>query len=703
MDEKKELAKLEQWTIDQGCRLITLLGMGGMGKTALSIKLAQKIAQKFDYVIWRSLRSAPPIKDVLADLFKFLSNQQTIDLPEDIGTRTTLLIERYLRKYRCLIILDNLESILQGGTRAGYYRQEYEDYGEFLKRIGEISHSSCVILTSREKPREVALLEGKTRPIKVLQLKGLQAAGKKILAAEGLSGAEDQWEKLIEHYAGNPLALRIAATTIQELFGGNIELFLEQGIGTFGDIRDILQEQFERLSDLEREIMYWLAIEREPVSIVKLRENLAIPPIAFKLLEAVESLTRRSLVEVERNGASFTLQNVVIEYLYDQLIAKICQEIETKNLNFFHSYALLKATAKDYVRETQARLILEPIKARLLAFYNGRSQVEEQFKQILVMLRAESSGKPGYATGNILNLLCLLKSDLKEYDFSHLAVWQAYLQNTDLQKVNFTHSNFFQCVFTKIFGGILSVSFSPNNKLLATGDTNGEILVWQVKDSQLKFRLKADNNWIRSVAFSPDGKTLASAGENQTIKIWDMTNGSYLQTLNDQRNQVWSIVFSPDGKTLASAGEDQTIKIWDITNGLCIQTLKGHSNCVRSVAFNPDGQYIASGSVDRTVRIWAVTSGQCLKILAGHNNWVRAVTFSPDGQYVASGSEDKTVKIWDLASSQCLKTLAGHSNWVWSVAFSPDGQYVASGSADKNSQDLGLSYWSMPENSIRTQ
>jgi WD40 repeat protein/DNA-binding CsgD family transcriptional regulator/predicted transcriptional regulator len=683
---KEELDKLEQWTIKERCRLIALLGMGGIGKTSLSVKLAQRIEKEFDYVVWRSLRNAPPLTDILADLFKFLSNQQNIDLPKDAARGTTLLINEYLRKHRCLLVLDNLESILQSGTRAGTYKKEYEDYGEFLRRIGEVPHSSCVVLTSREKPREIALLEGKTRPIKVLQLSGLKEAGKKILEAEGLSGSENKWEELIEHYAGNPLALRIAATTIQELFGGNIERFLEQGIETFGDIRDLLEEQFERLSDLEMEIMYWLAIQREPVFISELTEKLNISPsLDFTVLEAIESLRRRSLVEVEKNknGARFTLQNVVVEYLYDQLTEKICQEIETKKLDFFNSYALLEATAKDYVREAQARLILEPIKERLLALFKGRSHVEERLKQILSMLREESACQPGYAAGNVLNLLCQLKSDLKDYDFSHLTIWQAYLQNINLQEVNFAYSKFSQSIFPKIFGGILSVAFSSDGQTLATGDTNGEILVWQVKNSELKLRLKADNTLIRSVAFSPDGQTLANASENQTIKIWELSSGTCVKTLNEENNQVWSIAFSPDGKTLATGGNNQTVKIWEVASGICLKTLQGHNDCIRSVAFSPDGTTLATGSEDKTVKIWEVASGVCLKTLQGHSNWIRAVTFSPDGRTLATGSEDKTVKIWEVASGICLKTLQGHNDWVWSVAFNPDGKTVASGSADQ--------------------
>jgi NB-ARC domain len=205
-----ELTILQQWIVDDQCRIVALLGMGGIGKTALSVKLAKQIIGTFDYVIWRSLRECPPIEKILTDLLKFLSNQQQIDLPDSLGTNISQLID-YLRTCRCLLVLDNVESILQEGTYTGQYREGYERYGELLERIAEASHQSCLILTSREKPREIARLEGTTRPVRTLQLAGLNATdGRKIFTdRSSFFGSEEEWKIIIEHYSGNPLALKL--------------------------------------------------------------------------------------------------------------------------------------------------------------------------------------------------------------------------------------------------------------------------------------------------------------------------------------------------------------------------------------------------------------------------------------------------------------------------------------------------------------
>lgn len=705
----KELETLEKWVLKDKCRLVAIVGMGGIGKTGLtirlgkggigktdlSLKLAEKIQEEFDYIIWRSLFSAPSLKEILSDLIKFISNQQEVDLPQQEKKQISRLLH-YLRKYRCLVILDNAETILQGGEKAGQYLAEYQGYGKLLHKIGELNHNSCLILTSREKPKNISRLAGKAKPVRFLELSGLDSQeGQKIFASISKFNAskEEDWQHLIELYNGNPLALELAARNIQDVFCGNVSQFLAEGKPIFGaplededenerdDIRKLLDWHFKRLSNREQEIVYWLGINREVISSAELKEDILEPTAKRQLTKTtLESLQRRLPLEKNSKGL-VSLQPMLIEYATERLIEGISSEITTGKFELFDRYALIKATAKDYVREIQTRLIAQTI-------LNNLTNPKRQLSTCLQNLQKQSE-LSGYAAGNILNLLSYLKTDptvkidLKNYNFSHLTIRQAYLQNADLQEVNFAYSKFAQCVFTKIFGSVLSVEFSPDGETLATGDTNGEILVWQVKDSRLKLRLKADNNWIRSVAFSPDGKTLASAGENQTIKIWDLSNETCIQTLDEKENQVWSIAFSPDGKILATGGEDETIKIWDIANGKCLKTFRGHNGRVRSIEFSPDGKFIVSGSDDKTIKIWNVDNGKCHQTFSGHNNLVRSVAFSPDGKYIASGSEDKTVKIWDVVSGKYLKNLAGHSSWVWSVAFSPNGNYVASGSADQ--------------------
>jgi len=676
-----ELATLEQWIVDDRCRLVALLGMGGIGKTALSVKLAEQIQGEFEYVIWRSLLHAPPVQDILADLIKFLSDQQETDLPETVDGRVSRLVN-YLRQHRCLLVLDNAESILRSGDRAGHYREGYEGYEQLFRCVAEAPHQSGLVLTSREKPRGIASNEGKTLPVRSLQLAGLtEVEGQELFRAKGLYGADEQERLLIEHYRGNPLALKIVATNIQELFDGKVSHFLQQGTAVFGDIWDILDQQFNRLCDLEKQIMYWLAINREWVSLPELREDIVPPVSQRELLETLNSLQQRSLIE--KNSATFTQQAVVMEYMTDRFIDQVSQEISTGELTLFNSHSLIKAQSKDYIREFQNRFIFKPIIAKLFDTYRSKKRIEEQLNKVLSILRSNFQFQPGYAGGNIINLLCQLLTNLIHYDFSNLTVWQAYLRNVNLHHVSFAYSDLAKSVFAETFASILSVAFSPDGKLLATAGDGGEIRLWQVADMKPLLTFKGHIHWVLSVAFSPDGRTLASGSDDRTVKLWDIHTGQCLKTFQGHTGWVWSVAFSPDGQTLVSASDDRSVKLWDVHTGQYLKTFQGHTSLVRSVSFSPDGQTLATGSNDCTVRLWDISTGKPLLTLQEHTAWVQSVAFSPNGQILASGSDDCTVRVWDVSTGQSLRILQGHAHLVQSIAFSPDGRTLASSSHDQ--------------------
>jgi WD40 repeat protein len=680
-----ELATLDKWLLEDSCRLITILGMGGIGKTALSVKLVEQIKDKYDYIIWRSLRDPSPIQEILTNLIQFLCDEETVKakLPESTDEKISLLVE-CLRSSRCLIILDNVESLLCDSSRAGICDEEYEEYDKLFQRVGESEHQSCLLLTTREKPKQVAILEGEILPVRSLPLSGLkEKEGEAILKIKGLSGSEPEFAKLVARYDGNALALKIVGTTIRDLFGGNIAEFLRQDIAIFGDVRDLLNQQFNRLIDIEETIMYWLAINREPITLAQIQEDFVNSVSLSNLLEGLESLSRRCLIEKVESDATrtdsicFTLQSVVMEYVTKRLIEEVCQEIVIQHPNLFRLYALAKATAKDYIKETQIRLIVRPIIMRLFDALGSKSNIEEQLRQIIITLQETSPLQRGYTAGNILNLLCYLETDLTGYDFSNLCIWQADLQNVYLHDVSFQNADLAKTVFSETFGGVLSIAFSPDGEFLAAGDSNGDIHLWRVESHQQIFVFRGHTNWVVSLMFSPDGKTLCSGSGDSTVKLWNVETGVCKKTLREHQDEVWSVVFSPNGELLASGSDDNTIRIWNVSTSECLKIFTGHTSWVTSLAFSPDGEMLVSGSDDNTIRIWNVSTSECVKTLEGHSSGVRTIAITADNQLLGSGSEDNTIKLWNVTTGECLKTLTGHTNRVFSIAFSPKEDYIA--------------------------
>jgi WD40 repeat protein/transcriptional regulator with XRE-family HTH domain len=676
--ERKDLKRL--LAVDK-CQIVAILGLGGIGKTTLAAIVAEQAKNEFHYIFWRSLQNAPPLTNILTSCIQFVSANEQENIPPHLDDQIRLLIAN-LRKHRCLIVLDNLEAVLGSEERTDQYLENHAGYGTLLQRIGEVKHQSCILLTSREKPKEIAFLEAKTMPVRSIQLSGLgQVEAKKILQEKELIGEDDEWKQLIDLYAGNPLALKLVSEFIREVFDRSIADFLKAGEPFFGSVHDLLDQQFARLSRLESEIMYWLAIGQEAVALDELQQDLAESVLRRELLKAIDSLQRRFMIEKKGSGR-FIVQPVIMEYVTSRLVEQAQKEISTGEFELLDRVALIKAQTKEYIRESQVRSILNPVVDGLRNML-GKDGCEVKIKSLLSTLRKTQSPPAGYRSGNLLNFLIQLKADLRGSDFSHLTILQAYLQGVDLPEVNFAHANFAKTVFTDTFGSILSVAVDINGEILAAGTANGMIRLWAVSDSEPLYTCQEHKDWVRAVAFSPDGAILASGSDDCTIRLWDTGSGECLRVLQGHEHRVRSVAFSPDGAILASGSDDCTIRLWDTGGGECLRVLQGHEHRVRSVAFSPDGAILASGSDDCTIRLWDTGGGECLRVLQGHKHRVRSVAFSPDGAILASGSDDCTIRLWDTGGGNCLRILYGHTQLVRSVAFSPDGAILASGSEDQ--------------------
>jgi WD40 repeat protein len=219
---------------------------------------------------------------------------------------------------------------------------------------------------------------------------------------------------------------------------------------------------------------------------------------------------------------------------------------------------------------------------------------------------------------------------------------------------------------------------------------------------------------IHSLSFSPDGLMLARGNENRDIKIWEVSTATELLSLlpQDGYDQHWNIctLFSPDGLLLASGNDIGGMTLFEVLpSGQALCTLDGHKsdpfegtterrgfwvesqegwamafeNWVGGLAFAPDGSVLVSGSRDKTMKFWEVPSGKLLRTVKAHSGWVRAVAYSPDGKIVASCSDDTTIKLWDAATGRPIRTITAHKDPIRAIAFSPDGRRLVSGSVDR--------------------
>ena len=260
---------------------------------------------------------------------------------------------------------------------------------------------------------------------------------------------------------------------------------------------------------------------------------------------------------------------------------------------------------------------------------------------------------------------------------------------------------------------VLSVAFSPDGKILASGGGYGTIWLWDVGSGQLQTILEGYAVWVSPLLFSPDGKILAS-GHRREILLWDVGSGQLQATLSGHTDRVFSMAFSPDGKTLASRDQHGTILLWDAGSGQRKESLEGHTDWITSVtssldegtlasleeymfhitavAFSPDGKTLASGDESGTILLWDVDSSQRQKTLQEPTgDAVLSVKFSSDGITLAGGSGSGTVLLWDVGSGQRKAVLQTHTDdAVLSVKFSPG--FTRVGNVEVYAYPVGITY-----------
>lgn len=295
-------------------------------------------------------------------------------------------------------------------------------------------------------------------------------------------------------------------------------------------------------------------------------------------------------------------------------------------------------------------------------------------------------------------------------------------------------------------GAVCALDFSPDGRLLASGDRTGGVKLWQMAPVlarkrgepllavanpdpdrtlvSVRFRaLFGHEGTVNGVAFHPDGRRLASGGDDRTVRIWDVRSTECVRSLDgepkgvravefDRRGQVllaagrrirlwsvrsfralrapdsgaWCAALSPDGKHLACGSDG--VEIWKVGGSRPLLLLPVDGDCVESLAYHPGGAYLAAGTEKGLVHVWDIAGEKEAGRLTGHRDKVLSLHFSPDGAWLASGSGDGTVRLWESGRDWRLETTGPAAGAVRALRFSPDGRLLAVGD-----EDGSVSFW----------
>lgn len=404
---ESELEQLKSWIADEDrsrrSRLIVLYGMGGIGKTFLSVKTGKQLEKDFDAVVWRSIEHTPSLSKLIASIEDVINPGYISTAKLSAEESITKLINS-LKERRCLIILDDLESVFDPEKVAGHYLPEYESYKELIKKIATENHESSVLIVTREKVADIAPLEGNR--VHTLQVSGSEEIGQQILESQGLEYNE-AWQTITKNYGGNPLSLKIMINMIQDLYGGQPEDFLKDSRATvYFESRTLLDQQFERLSFKEQELMFVLAILQK-ASIAQIFNDDWLDLPQSDLIEYMSSLIRRSLLE--KDGSEFSLQPMIwrhtVKKLIDQIDKEMINFLEDKehsleNLDMLSSYPWQQ-------EEEDNQSLLSLIQRHFRAKPSGRRILGDT----LNILEEQYPKESGYAIDNLKPLIDAINAE----------------------------------------------------------------------------------------------------------------------------------------------------------------------------------------------------------------------------------------------------------------------------------------------------
>lgn len=448
-----ERSRLVTWAHDEQVRMIIVLGMGGIGKTNLITQVGKDLSANHP-VFWRTLKNHLPAKNWLTDCLQWLIQQnskQTIHLSTDLEDQLNLLLS-FLREKRYLIIFDKFDAVLQEGNHFGQCRPGFEDYETIIEALATTHHKSCILLASRIPLKAVSQNTG-LLTIRKFFLKGFRAIEARDIFAKDflLQASEEIWSKFVDCYSGNPYALRLASSMIRDIYSGDVSAFLDSQETYFENIDDLLHEHFQWLTQTEKSILFWLALQREPLSLVNLRHLLLATEEngLGTLSQAMHTLLSKGLVETLPEKHEFQLLALLSEYLTRLFVKLICQEVASGEMHLFNSYTFLNVQAKDYLQRRQKQEIVDPIIMGLENIYGGRPQLARRLIELLHTIKKQNYLATGYAAGNLLDMLCRINYDLSNQDLSGLTIRCADFRGTSLPGVNLSYCNLTETLFAE--------------------------------------------------------------------------------------------------------------------------------------------------------------------------------------------------------------------------------------------------------------
>lgn len=590
-----ELARLERLVGDDHTRIVAIRAIGGMGKTWLARRFYDSVASRYDVHAWVTLvNDADPASCVRRILEATASPPAPdADLAELIDTLASVLSEN-----RALVIIDNFESAL---IAAGQDSRVKDAYEELLWMVAAHPLAN-VALTTRETPSTLDDI-GSPRA-QTLVLGGLDRDSViRVLAKRDISGTDADIERLVRLYAGHPQMLRLAAATVQTL-GGDLDYFLEHEATAVTHEVDMFEWHVARLSSEGLQVLYWLAILREPTSLKTVLKHIW-PPLQASTSELLKYLRDREVVQWDAPDV-LSLQPAFMAFVTQRLVSGMIMDLahfgtQHGELDLAEQFALGLGTVPPNIRECQTRELIRPVIDGLVNKVGTRDRLGIELHAGIEQLRTSRPLSTGYAAVNLVLLISSTVGTLDGLNLSDLTLRYWDVSEMTLQDVDLSRAQLVECRFASTFGNMLSVAASPVDGSIAAAGTDNGVWVWGPGAQHATVRV-GHTNWVRGVAFSPNGQQLASVSSDGTLRVWSPLDTDIAQLLTVASKRLWSVTWLDDG-VIATGDDDGHMHFID-TSTKVVTSEKAHASRIETIVQVSDSA-VLSGGPDGLLILWS--------------------------------------------------------------------------------------------------
>lgn len=688
----QELADLSAWITEGRGRLLGLSGMPGVGKTWLATKLGQTVQSHFDQVIYRELGDRLPAVDFITVLLRHLTASPPVPQPSLQGALELLI--QALDRRPSLLVLDGAEVFCTKNAFAGTCTAAFTGYDQFLEAIATRDHQSCIIWIGRELPRTPAYVAGSG--CRLHRVTGLSHAELPELAIwpPGLLAAEADWRCLQERYGG---LLTVVQAILPRLtpFGNNLAACLSALAKDPQFVHPYLEVLLSPLSEPEWTFLTWLMTNCRPLPLSEIDDRLGTPT-----LPVIESLCDRGLCQVvaahNEPAWEMTLADLLGPHLQRRFLATLRAAEAADIVELLHRYPLLQAEAPETVRTWQMTHLLEAVANSLAAQFPQPEDRQRFLQQSLAQSRRLTRERDGYSAGNLINIAQHWKASLMNIDCQGLVLQEADLQSDVFQGVSLQGANLARTLLAKPIGQAPVIAISPTQPLVAVGDQEGRLLLWNLHTGRLQKGLLSFPEAIRAIAFSLDGTTLVAGRQDGAIRLWDLGSDYGPELFAQLPESVPEVLaLSPD-KTLLAGGDDSGyLYVWRVASGEQLHRIAAHGAPIAAIAFSPCSQWLTTCGRDAKAAEWDLKTGAKLHQFQGRlTAWLGHVAYLPTSrgriQAVAVGRDENQIVIWDVRSARPLRVLSDPCDPVMAFALSPNGRYLAASDVSST-----LSVWNV--------